>query len=38
MGEERYKHMLVGEFNLAWKAIQKNDFLAADKALAEFFN
>ena len=37
MGEERYKHMLVGEFNLAWKAIQRNDFLAADKALAEFF-
>lgn len=37
MGEERYKHMLVGEFNLAWKAIQRNDFLAADRALAEFF-
>lgn len=29
--------MLVGEFNLAWKAIQRNDFLAADRALAEFF-
>ncbi|MFM7853053.1 MAG: conjugal transfer protein TraH, partial [Flammeovirgaceae bacterium] len=37
MGEERYKHMLVGEFNLAWKAIQRNDFLSADKDLAEFF-
>ncbi len=37
MGEERYKNMLVGEFNLAWKAIQKNDFLATDKDLAEFF-
>jgi conjugative transfer pilus assembly protein TraH len=37
MGEERYKNMLVGEFNLAWKAIQKNDFLSKDKDLAEFF-
>jgi len=36
-GEERYKNMLVGEFNLAWKAIQKNDFLMADRDLAEFF-
>ena len=25
--DPRYKDMLVGEFNLTWKALQKNDFL-----------
>jgi conjugative transfer pilus assembly protein TraH len=35
--DPRYKDMLVGEFNLAWKAIQTNSFLSSDKALAELF-
>jgi conjugative transfer pilus assembly protein TraH len=29
--------MLVGEFNLAWKAIQANAFLSGDKQLARLF-
>ena len=36
-GKEKYKDMLKGEFNLAWKAIQANDFLKADTDLAELF-
>ncbi len=35
--DPRYKDMLVGEFNLAWKAIQANAFLSADKELAQLF-
>jgi conjugative transfer pilus assembly protein TraH len=35
--DPRYKDMLMGEFNLAWKAIQRNAFLSADKPLAELF-
>ena len=35
--DPRYKDMLVGEFNLAWKAIQFNAFLKQDSALAQFF-
>lgn len=35
--DPRYKDMLVGEFNLTWKALQKNDFLKSDQALAELF-
>ncbi|MBL4707621.1 MAG: conjugal transfer protein TraH [Flavobacteriales bacterium] len=33
----RYKDMLVGDFNLAWAAIQKNAFLKSDTKLAEAF-
>ena len=32
-----YKNMVVGEYNLAWKAIQKNSFLIKDQEMAEFF-
>ena len=35
--DPKYKDMLVGEFNLAWKAIQANAFLSADKQLARLF-
>lgn len=35
--DPRYKDMFVGEFNLAWKAIQTNSFLSADKELARLF-
>lgn len=35
--DPRYKDMLVGEFNLAWKAIQANAFLHADQQLAQLF-
>lgn len=34
---EEYKNMLVGEYNLSWKAIQQNSFLSADQEMAEFF-
>jgi conjugative transfer pilus assembly protein TraH len=32
-----FKDVLGDEFNIAWKAIQKNGFLSQDKQLAEFF-
>lgn len=32
-----FKDVLGDEFNIAWKAIQKNAFLAKDPKLAEFF-
>jgi len=32
-----YKDILGDEFNIAWKAIQKNAFLSRDPQLAEFF-
>lgn len=32
-----FKDILGDEFNIAWKAIQKNAFLARDPQLAEFF-
>jgi conjugative transfer pilus assembly protein TraH len=35
--DPRFKSMLGTEFNLAWKAIQENAFLRADRRLAEFF-
>lgn len=35
--DPRYKDMLVGEFNLSWKAIQANKFLSSDKELARLF-
>ena len=35
--DPRYKDMFVDEFNLAWKAIQANAFLRADKELAQLF-
>jgi len=35
--DPRYKDMLVGEFNLSWKAIQANSFLSSDKELAQLF-
>jgi conjugative transfer pilus assembly protein TraH len=35
--DPRYKDMFVGEFNLAWKAIQANAFLREDKELAQLF-
>jgi conjugative transfer pilus assembly protein TraH len=35
--DARYKNMLVGEFNLTWKALQNNAFLHGDKELAELF-
>ncbi len=35
--DPRYKDMFVGEFNLAWKAIQANAFLSGDKELAQLF-
>jgi len=33
----QFRDTLGVEFNIAWKAIQKNAFLAADRQLAEFF-
>lgn len=36
-GDAPYKDMLVGEFNLAWKAIQQNAFLKSDPELAHLF-
>lgn len=35
--DPRYKDMLVGEFNLSWKAIQANNFLIKDQELAQLF-
>lgn len=35
--DPKYQDMLVGEFNLAWKAIQKNEFLIKDFDLAQLF-
>lgn len=35
--DARYKNMLVGEFNLTWKALQNNAFLHSDNELAELF-
>ncbi|HUX79611.1 MAG TPA: conjugal transfer protein TraH [Alphaproteobacteria bacterium] len=35
--DPRFARMLGTEFNLAWKAIQENDFLRKDKDLAQFF-
>lgn len=35
--DPRFKNMLGSEFNLAWKAIQENEFLRKDNKLAEFF-
>ncbi|MEI8295107.1 MAG: conjugal transfer protein TraH, partial [Alphaproteobacteria bacterium] len=35
--DPQYKNMLVGSFNLSWKAIQSNAFLAADDELARAF-
>lgn len=35
--DPRYRDMFVGEFNLAWKAIQTNAFLSSDKELAQLF-
>ncbi len=35
--DPRYKDMLVGEFNLAWKAIKANAFLSGDEELAQLF-
>jgi conjugative transfer pilus assembly protein TraH len=32
-----YKDMLVGEFNLSWKALRLNQFLIEDRPLAELF-
>ena len=36
-GNPKYQHMLGEDFNLAWEAIQQNEFLRADRRLAEFF-
>lgn len=35
--DPRYKDILVGEFNLSWNALQKNEFLRSDQALSELF-
>jgi len=35
--DPRYKDMLVGEFNLAWKALQLNGFLIKDQELSQMF-
>lgn len=35
--DPRYKDMLVGEFNLAWKALQLNPFLVKDQELSQLF-
>lgn len=35
--DPRYKDMLVGEFNLSWKALQANKFLISDDELARLF-
>lgn len=35
--DPRYKDILVGEFNLTWKALQTNSFLKEDVPLAQLF-
>jgi conjugative transfer pilus assembly protein TraH len=35
--KSEFKDLLGDEFNLAWKALKKNKFLATDDRLAEFF-
>lgn len=35
--DPRYKDMLVGEFNLTWKALQTNSFLSNDTQVAQLF-
>jgi conjugative transfer pilus assembly protein TraH len=35
--DPRYREMLIGDFNLAWKAIQSNHFLSQDRELAQLF-
>ncbi len=35
--DERYRDMLVGEFNLSWKALQMNAFLSSDQHLSQLF-
>lgn len=35
--QESFKRILVGEYNVAWQAIQENAFLKADPRLAELF-
>ena len=35
--DPRYKDLLVGEFNLTWKALQTNQFLSSDQELAQLF-
>lgn len=35
--DPKFKSMLGDEFNLAWKAIQENAFLAGNRKLSEFF-
>lgn len=35
--DPRYQDMLVGEFNLTWKALQANRFLSRDPELAQLF-
>jgi len=35
--KEEFKDILGDEFNIAWKALQKNGFLSKDPQLAEFF-
>ncbi len=36
-GTDAYKNVVFKEGNLAWKAIQQNEFLKADQTLAELF-
>lgn len=33
----RYRNMLVGEFNLTWKALKMNTFLSSDQHLSQLF-
>jgi conjugative transfer pilus assembly protein TraH len=35
--DPRYKDMFIGEFNLAWRAIQSNAFLSSDQELSQLF-
>jgi conjugative transfer pilus assembly protein TraH len=35
--DERYKNLILDNTNIAWKAINQNDFLNKDPQLAEFF-
>ncbi len=35
--DPRYKDILVGEFNLTWKALQMNAFLSSDQHLSQLF-
>ena len=35
--DARYKDILVGEFNLTWKALQMNFFLSSDQHLSQLF-